>query len=190
MITGHFHTKKKRYCCYGEFFKKTKLKYKQYLWERKEYKRNHPKVTIDSSGVSSVDILDVLLSDKGRESLEMCAMFAREQRLRSAAIMSCIDTSETGLTHLTKEELYEKWSKVLTTPVSPQNTKAMLIESKESSVDTKDYKALYLDLIMQVARKYPGETRHETAKRYIENVEILTLVQARPKTKYIKASIL
>ena len=32
-------------------------------------------------------------------------------------------------------------------------------------------KANYSDLIMQVARKYGGETRHETAKRYITEAE-------------------
>lgn len=38
-------------------------------------------------------------------------------------------------------------------------------------VDERDYKALYLDLIMQVAKKYPGETRHDTAKKYIRFCE-------------------
>ena len=37
--------------------------------------------------------------------------------------------------------------------------------------DERDYKALYLDLIMQVAKKYPGETRHDTAKKYIRFCE-------------------
>lgn len=32
-------------------------------------------------------------------------------------------------------------------------------------------KAQYEDLIYQVSRKFPGETRHETAKRYICNWE-------------------
>ena len=34
-----------------------------------------------------------------------------------------------------------------------------------------DYKALYHDLLMQVARKHPEETRHETARRYIQQAE-------------------
>ena len=102
------------------------IKYMKQLYRKlkSKYKRNHPKVIIDFSGASTVDILEVLLSDKGRESLEMCAKFAREQGLRSVTLR-----------------------------------------------DTKDYKALYQDLIMQVARKYPEETRHETAKRYIINAE-------------------
>ena len=35
----------------------------------------------------------------------------------------------------------------------------------------EDYKALYYDLIYQVWSKYPGETRHDTAKRYIQQHE-------------------
>ena len=35
----------------------------------------------------------------------------------------------------------------------------------------EDYKALYHDLLMSVGNKHPGETRHETAKRYILNAE-------------------
>lgn len=35
----------------------------------------------------------------------------------------------------------------------------------------KNYKDLYLDLIMQVARKFPDEERHDTAKRYIIEAE-------------------
>lgn len=37
--------------------------------------------------------------------------------------------------------------------------------------DARDYKAMWLDLIMQVGNKYPGESRHETAKRYILRAE-------------------
>lgn len=33
------------------------------------------------------------------------------------------------------------------------------------------YKALYLDLIYQVANRHPGESRHDTAKRYITQAE-------------------
>ena len=32
---------------------------------------------------------------------------------------------------------------------------------------TEDYKALYMELIYEVANKWPNESRHETAKRYI-----------------------
>ena len=34
-----------------------------------------------------------------------------------------------------------------------------------------DYKTLYMDLIMTVGNKYPGETRHQTAKRFIVRAE-------------------
>ena len=34
-----------------------------------------------------------------------------------------------------------------------------------------DYKELYLDLIMQVGKKWPDESRHDTAKRYIIKAE-------------------
>ena len=37
--------------------------------------------------------------------------------------------------------------------------------------DARDYKEMWLDLIMQVGNKYPGESRHETAKRYILRAE-------------------
>ena len=35
----------------------------------------------------------------------------------------------------------------------------------------KDYHDLYLELIYAVATKYPGESRHETALRYIRERE-------------------
>lgn len=34
-----------------------------------------------------------------------------------------------------------------------------------------DFKTLYHDLLMSVGNKYPGETRHQTAKRYILQAE-------------------
>lgn len=34
-----------------------------------------------------------------------------------------------------------------------------------------DYERLYNELIMAVAKKYPGESRHQTALRYIQNAE-------------------
>lgn len=37
--------------------------------------------------------------------------------------------------------------------------------------EERDYKALYFDLLYQVGKKHPGETRHETAKRYLQNAE-------------------
>ena len=37
--------------------------------------------------------------------------------------------------------------------------------------DTTDYKELYLSLIYLIQNKHPGETRHETAARYIRQAE-------------------
>lgn len=39
------------------------------------------------------------------------------------------------------------------------------------AVDTNDYKALYYELIMEVGSSWPGESRHETARRYIREHE-------------------
>jgi|APGre2960657404_1045060.scaffolds.fasta_scaffold278135_2 hypothetical protein len=44
----------------------------------------------------------------------------------------------------------------------------------ESNEYIKRLEKDYFDLIMQVERKFDGETRHETAKRYIKNAEQLT----------------
>lgn len=44
-------------------------------------------------------------------------------------------------------------------------------ESEAGADDAPDYKALHTELIMAVARKYPGETRHQTALRYINEAE-------------------
>lgn len=38
-------------------------------------------------------------------------------------------------------------------------------------LDTDFWKNKYHDLIMQVGKKYPGESRHDTAKRYILEAE-------------------
>lgn len=37
--------------------------------------------------------------------------------------------------------------------------------------ELKRVRALYEELLYQVATKHPGESRHETAKRYIRNAE-------------------
>jgi len=37
--------------------------------------------------------------------------------------------------------------------------------------ETERYRALYYELLMAVGMKYEGETRHETALRYIKNAE-------------------
>lgn len=39
-------------------------------------------------------------------------------------------------------------------------------------MEIKELRAKYNDLLYQVASKFPGETRHETAKRYIEQAEM------------------
>lgn len=44
-------------------------------------------------------------------------------------------------------------------------------ERQLETVQVRDYKELYLDLIMQVGKYHPGESRHDTAKRYIVNAE-------------------
>lgn len=44
--------------------------------------------------------------------------------------------------------------------------------------NSKDYRTLYYELIMAVARKYPGETRHQTALRYIQRAETTTSGEA------------
>jgi hypothetical protein len=48
----------------------------------------------------------------------------------------------------------------------------------------KDLKEMYNDLLMQVSCKFPGETRHETAKRYImEHEKFLTPEAGAKKTE-------
>ena len=42
---------------------------------------------------------------------------------------------------------------------------------EKSDIETPDYKALHTELIMAVVRRYPGETRHQTALRYIQQAE-------------------
>ena len=41
----------------------------------------------------------------------------------------------------------------------------------ELEQELERYKNLYNDLLFYVGTKYPGETRHETAKRYIQEKE-------------------
>jgi hypothetical protein len=40
-----------------------------------------------------------------------------------------------------------------------------------ATAELAEAKRNYMDLIMSVANKYPNETRHETAKRYIQERE-------------------
>jgi hypothetical protein len=39
------------------------------------------------------------------------------------------------------------------------------------SAEVERLNGLYHDLLMQVGMKHPGETRHETARRYIQKAE-------------------
>ena len=50
-------------------------------------------------------------------------------------------------------------------------TQSGVMEVNTDTVSVPDYKELYLDLIMQVGKKWPDESRHDTAKRYIANAE-------------------
>ena len=43
----------------------------------------------------------------------------------------------------------------------------MIDELEQTKAELARLREQYMDLIMQVANKWPGETRHETAKRYI-----------------------
>ena len=42
---------------------------------------------------------------------------------------------------------------------------------EQRTKDPNDYKALYHELIYAVASKYPNESRHQTALRYITRAE-------------------
>lgn len=46
----------------------------------------------------------------------------------------------------------------------------------------KSYKELYYELIMAVGMKFPNETRHETALKYIINAEIPTDLTSKTAT--------
>jgi hypothetical protein len=43
----------------------------------------------------------------------------------------------------------------------------------------EEIEALYNELLFHVGNKFPGETRHQTALRYIKNAEIGSNVAAR-----------
>jgi hypothetical protein len=49
----------------------------------------------------------------------------------------------------------------------------MLLQSShaDGKAQEPDYNALYHELLLEVAKKYPGESRHETARRYIRERE-------------------
>lgn len=62
--------------------------------------------------------------------------------------------------------------KCLSLPARPapthQETARLVFELHE---EMKRYRHLYQDLILSVATVHPGESRHDTAKRYICNAE-------------------
>ena len=54
--------------------------------------------------------------------------------------------------------------------------KEALMGAGERAVKERDQ---YMELIMSVSRKFEGETRHETALRYIQNAEVVTTGSAK-----------
>ena len=55
--------------------------------------------------------------------------------------------------------------------VRVKNKLGTAAEPKPARTDNRDYAYLYFELLYSVASKYPGETRHETALRYIKEAE-------------------
>jgi len=51
--------------------------------------------------------------------------------------------------------------------------------SSPPRVSDEDWKALYHELLYAVERKFPNETRHQTALRYIQNAEKVTVGVAK-----------
>lgn len=47
----------------------------------------------------------------------------------------------------------------------------MAVASRRQDEIQSKAESLYHELIMQVERKFPGESRHDTAKRYIQEAE-------------------
>ena len=77
----------------------------------------------------------------------------------------------------------EKENQQLTEEIEALNLLVQNIKEMADDLDNENQrlKGLYTDLIMQVACKFPNESRHETAKRYIierENREIAPAQQA------------
>lgn len=59
-----------------------------------------------------------------------------------------------------------------------------IARARAAPEDSPDLKAKYMELIMAVARKWPGENRHETALRYIREAENTSnAVAARANTQ-------
>lgn len=58
-------------------------------------------------------------------------------------------------------------------------------------MNKNDYKEKYFDLIMSVERKFEGESRHETAKKYIKYMEqpAYTAAKSTEKVSFIKRFI-
>jgi len=75
------------------------------------------------------------------------------------------------------EELSVRIDAVLQ-PCSEANDGKCHPPSVASPIASEDYKALYFELLYQVVRKHPSESRHQTALRYIKQAEEATSVNA------------
>lgn len=53
----------------------------------------------------------------------------------------------------------------------PPDVRLKLLEDFRAEIEGKETRQKYDDLIMSVERKFDGETRHQTAKRYIQEAE-------------------
>ena len=62
----------------------------------------------------------------------------------------------------------KKWQDEIGDEYYPTHWMPLPEPSKEKE---DDFKELYFDLLFEVVNKYPNETRHETAKRYIREVQ-------------------
>jgi len=56
-------------------------------------------------------------------------------------------------------------------------------EALKLEAERDEARAKYYDLVMSVGNKYPGESRHETAKRYIHQAERMIRNQASAALK-------
>lgn len=71
-----------------------------------------------------------------------------------------------GAAKLVKTICFEHMEYAAQRPPSPHSA-----SQPDTVAVPMDYKELYLDLIMQVGKKWPDESRHDTAKRYIIKAE-------------------
>jgi hypothetical protein len=99
-------------------------------------------------------------------------LFARLERIGEREIANKV--RELGLMLGTERTMRAAWEK-----------RAYQAEAEPSAPAElpKDYEALYYELIYEVATKHPsGESRHETAKRYIRERETPSGMQAQQAT--------